>query len=149
VQLNVFERRAASIAEQLSGPGMELDFDQLLAKQPGRRDAVFGWIKAMAITNPIDTAGGIYWLLTGATAMGLLLYFRQRNFWLPHPIGLVMWVNPTMRSFWFSIMLGWLFKTLVSRYGDQNTYRQFRNFFIGLIVGELVMCLFGVDLNRN
>ncbi|MEM9036161.1 MAG: phytanoyl-CoA dioxygenase family protein [Actinomycetota bacterium] len=42
-QGNVFERRAASIAEQLCGPGMVLDFDQLLAKQPGRADAVFGW----------------------------------------------------------------------------------------------------------
>lgn len=40
---NVFERRAASIAEQLCGVGMVIDFDQLLAKQPGRDDAVFGW----------------------------------------------------------------------------------------------------------
>ena len=30
-QGNVYERRAASIAEQLCGPGMELDYDQLLA----------------------------------------------------------------------------------------------------------------------
>jgi phytanoyl-CoA hydroxylase len=40
---NVFELRAARIAEQLCGEGMALDFDQLLAKQPGRDDAVFGW----------------------------------------------------------------------------------------------------------
>lgn len=40
---NVFERRAASIAEQLCGEGMTIDFDQLLAKSPGRADAVFGW----------------------------------------------------------------------------------------------------------
>ena len=32
-----------TIAEQLCGEGMVLDFDQLLAKQPGRNDAVFGW----------------------------------------------------------------------------------------------------------
>jgi phytanoyl-CoA hydroxylase len=42
-QGNVFERRAASIARQLCGDGMVIDFDQLLAKQPGRDDAVFGW----------------------------------------------------------------------------------------------------------
>jgi phytanoyl-CoA hydroxylase len=42
-QGNVFERRAHSIAEQLCGEGMVIDFDQLLAKQPGRDDAVFGW----------------------------------------------------------------------------------------------------------
>lgn len=40
---NVFERRAASIATQLCGDGMVIDFDQLLAKHPGRDDAVFGW----------------------------------------------------------------------------------------------------------
>ena len=42
-QGNVFERRAESIAEQLCGEGMVIDFDQLLAKAPGRDDAVFGW----------------------------------------------------------------------------------------------------------
>jgi ectoine hydroxylase-related dioxygenase (phytanoyl-CoA dioxygenase family) len=42
-QGNVFERRAASIARQLCGEGMVIDFDQLLAKHPGREDAVFGW----------------------------------------------------------------------------------------------------------
>jgi len=42
-QGNVFERRAASIARQLCGDGMVIDFDQLLAKHPGRDDAVFAW----------------------------------------------------------------------------------------------------------
>jgi ectoine hydroxylase-related dioxygenase (phytanoyl-CoA dioxygenase family) len=42
-QGNLYEQRAASIAEQLCGEGMVVDFDQLLAKQPGRDDAVFGW----------------------------------------------------------------------------------------------------------
>ncbi|MEY4032233.1 MAG: hypothetical protein RL573_1145 [Actinomycetota bacterium] len=42
-QGNLFERRAQSIADQLCGPGMTIDFDQLLAKSPGREDAVFHW----------------------------------------------------------------------------------------------------------
>lgn len=42
-QGNLYEQRAASIAEQLHGPGMELDYDQLLAKRPFKQDAVFGW----------------------------------------------------------------------------------------------------------
>ncbi|MEK0415122.1 MAG: hypothetical protein RL352_519, partial [Actinomycetota bacterium] len=36
LQGNLFERRAASIAKQLCGDGMVIDFDQLLAKQPFR-----------------------------------------------------------------------------------------------------------------
>jgi ectoine hydroxylase-related dioxygenase (phytanoyl-CoA dioxygenase family) len=42
-QGNIFERVGHSIAEQLCGEGMVLDFDQLLAKHPGRADAVFAW----------------------------------------------------------------------------------------------------------
>jgi phytanoyl-CoA hydroxylase len=40
---NTYELRAESIAEQLCGEGMTIDFDQLLAKQPFKADAVFGW----------------------------------------------------------------------------------------------------------
>ena len=42
-QGNLYEQRAASIAEQLHGPGMVLDYDQLLAKRPRKADAVFEW----------------------------------------------------------------------------------------------------------
>ena len=42
-QGNLFERRATSIATQLCGEGMTIDFDQLLAKSPGREDAIFHW----------------------------------------------------------------------------------------------------------
>lgn len=47
-QGNVFERRAASVAAQLCGPGMVLDYDQLLAKRPHREDAVFAWHQDLA-----------------------------------------------------------------------------------------------------
>ncbi|MBI4884268.1 MAG: phytanoyl-CoA dioxygenase family protein [Actinobacteria bacterium] len=53
-QGNVFEQRAASIAAQLCGEGMVIDFDQLLAKQPGRTDAVFEYHQDQA-----------YWIDTG------------------------------------------------------------------------------------
>jgi ectoine hydroxylase-related dioxygenase (phytanoyl-CoA dioxygenase family) len=42
-QGNLYEQRAASIAEQLHGPGMVIDYDQLLAKRPHKDDAVFEW----------------------------------------------------------------------------------------------------------
>jgi ectoine hydroxylase-related dioxygenase (phytanoyl-CoA dioxygenase family) len=55
-QGNLYERRAASIAEQLCGPDMRLDYDQLLAKRPGSLDAVFAWHQDLA-----------YWPLTPDT----------------------------------------------------------------------------------
>ena len=79
------------------------------------------------------------WMIAGATAMAALLFFRQSLFWLPHPIGMIMLINPLMRFYWFPIFLGWLAKALVTRYGSRDTYTRVRAFFIGLIVGELIV----------
>ena len=101
------------------------------------------------------------WLGFGAVGMAALLYLRQSFFWLPHPIGMIMLVNPIMGTYWFSIFLGWLFKRLVTKYGSKEAYVKARTLFMGLIVGELlvvilamiVSCKTGltipIDLNRN
>lgn len=93
--------------------------------------------------------------------MGALLYLRQLVFWLPHPLGLVMFVNPIMGAYWFSILLGWLCNTAVTKYGNKNTHQRATGFFIGLIVGELLVVMLSIilsivleqhiriDLNRN
>lgn len=49
LQGNMFEERAKHIAQQLyGGDAMELDFDQLVAKNPFKEDAVFAWHQDMA-----------------------------------------------------------------------------------------------------
>ncbi len=111
---------------------------------------LFSSIKEMATTNPVDTSGSKWWLLGGAAGMALLLYGRRRIFWLPHPIGYIMLVNPFMNSYWFPFLLGWLFKVMVSKYGNKNSYVTARRFFIGLIIGELVTNFFGTaSLDRG
>jgi phytanoyl-CoA hydroxylase len=60
---NLYERRAASIAEQLCGPDLVLDYDQLVAKRPRKDDAVFHWHQDLA-----------YWPVTPDT--------RTASFWL-------------------------------------------------------------------
>lgn len=60
---NVFERRAASVARQLCGDGMSIDYDQLLAKQPFKDDAVFAWHQDMAYwPDTPDTRTATLWL---------------------------------------------------------------------------------------
>ena len=69
-QGNIYERRAASIAEQLCGPGMALDYDQLLAKRPFKEDAVFLWHQDMAywpVTSDMRTA--TCWLAVDASTL--------------------------------------------------------------------------------
>lgn len=108
---------------------------------------VFGTIRTMAMTNPVDTAGGAWWMLGGGAAMVALLALRRHVFWIPHPIGLIMFVNPWMNSYWFSILLGWVFKVAVSKYGNKDTYARLRCLFIGLIVGEVLMSISGRALD--
>jgi phytanoyl-CoA hydroxylase len=60
---NVYERRAASVARQLCGDGMTIDYDQLLAKQPYKDDAVFVWHQDMAYwPDTPDTRTATLWL---------------------------------------------------------------------------------------
>lgn len=62
-QGNVLEQRALQVAEQLHGRGMEIDYDQLLAKQPYKDDAVFAWHQDMAYwPDTPDTRTATVWL---------------------------------------------------------------------------------------
>ena len=62
-QGNVVEQRAGSIAAQLHGDDMVYDYDQLLAKPPGRDDGAFAWHQDQAywIKTP-DTRTATMWL---------------------------------------------------------------------------------------
>jgi hypothetical protein len=123
--------------------------------------SLFARIADISKVPPAATAAGRFWLIGGAALMAALLFFRQSFFWLPHPIGLIMLVNPLMRTYWFSILLGWMAKALVTKYGNKETYAKVRCGFIGLIVGELVIVAvamvlslildknLGIDLNRQ
>jgi hypothetical protein len=110
----------------------------------------FGTLKTMTSTNPVDAVHSAWWLVSGAAIMVSILLLRRRVFWMIHPIGLIMFVNPLMRWYWASVMLGWLFKSLVSKYGNKDTYERLRTLFIGLILGELAICMLGwATLNRH
>jgi ectoine hydroxylase-related dioxygenase (phytanoyl-CoA dioxygenase family) len=47
-QGNVYERRTLDIARQLIGQDIDIDYDQFLAKRPGKTGAVFAWHQDMA-----------------------------------------------------------------------------------------------------
>jgi hypothetical protein len=107
------------------------------------RSLAFGTLKTMTATHPTATSGMFWWVLFGAAIMVVILLARSHVFWMVHPIGIIMLVNPLMRGYWGSILIGWLFKSLVSKYGNKDTYERLRRFFIGLIVGEITACILG------
>ncbi|GAB4819446.1 hypothetical protein N2152v2_006492 [Parachlorella kessleri] len=63
-QGNLFERRSKAIAEQLHGPGMGIDYDQMLAKRAASSDAVFAWHQDAAYWPPLrsDLSTATCWL---------------------------------------------------------------------------------------
>jgi hypothetical protein len=68
----------------------------------------------------------------------LFLYFMRARFtwWFLHPIGYAMGPSWPMIQLWFSILVGWLCKWVILRYGGMAGFRNLRLFFMGLIVGE-------------
>ena len=86
------------------------------------------------------------WVIAGAVLMTIILIARRSFFWVPHPLGLVVFINPSMYGFWSSILIGWIFKVLVSKYCRKEQYLQIRCFFVGLVVGHLFAAICNWDV---
>lgn len=69
--------------------------------------------------------------------LGLLL-LRANAGWGLHPIGFIGASVVAGRTLWFSILLGWLAKTLLLRLGGLRGYKVGLPFFIGLILGDVL-----------
>ena len=84
----------------------------------------------------------LWMALGGAMTWGMMIA-RSRLLWFPlHPIGLLMSLTYPMHMIWFSIFVGWLFKTLISKFGGSDGYRKTTPIFLGLALGDVVMMLF-------
>lgn len=90
--------------------------------------------------HPKDSS--VVWLLfmaIGAVFMVFLTIMRSQFFWWPfHPIGYAMGCSWPMIQLWFSIFLGWFFKSIILRYGGLRSYVKFRTFFLGMVMGEFL-----------
>ncbi len=84
---------------------------------------------------PVWFAVGL--LITGATA-----WMRIRYTWWPFsPLAFTVSSAWTLIVFWFSILLAWVLKTLIFRYGGMKTFLRARPFLLGMILGEFTMIL--------
>jgi hypothetical protein len=82
------------------------------------------------------------WLGVGSVLTLGMMTLRARYVWFPlHPLGYLMCLTYPMNRLWFSIFLGWLCKLLITRFGGGESYRKATPFFLGLILGEVVMAL--------
>jgi hypothetical protein len=98
----------------------------------------FNYIASVANAPEASFAPRLTFITVGAGVMGALLYLRQRFLaWPLHPIGFpVSNTHPIITFGWLSILLAWLCKAAILRYGGVRLYRAMRPFFLGLVLGE-------------
>jgi hypothetical protein len=98
------------------------------------------------LTNVLRNPTGTNWpnvgfIGIGAAVMFFLFFMRYRFFWWPiHPIGYVSAPGEwPMNNLWFSMLLGWLAKGLILKYGGLKTYRKARPALLGLVLGDCII----------
>lgn len=113
----------------------------------GFADSIPGWelryqgafIDEM-LTNPSGPEwDGVLWCGVGALVFVSLALMRLRFLWWPfHPVGFIIGFGLLQYPMFFSVVIAWLAKCLVLRYGGLRLYRQTLPIAIGLIVGDVL-----------
>ncbi|GAB4457709.1 MAG: hypothetical protein OHK0029_17960 [Armatimonadaceae bacterium] len=75
----------------------------------------------------------------------VLVARAQYNFGL-HPIGFLCASVYSMHQLWFSIFIGWVFKSIVQRYGGMKGYLNFLPLALGFILGDCVNAIFWIAM---
>ncbi len=87
--------------------------------------------------------GAPIWSVVGvAVAVGLSLLRRNFIWWPLNPLGYALSASWTTTVFWFPMLVAWVIKTVITRYGGITAYRKARPVFLGLIFGEFTMAAF-------
>lgn len=75
-----------------------------------------------------------------ASGVGIALflsYMRMIHTWWPlYPLGFALSGSWSMIVFWFPILVAWMVKSAIMKYGGWRVYSNLRPFFLGLILGE-------------
>ena len=65
---------------------------------------------------------------------------RMKFMWWPfHPLGFAISGNWEMNLVWMPLMIAWVIKSLVIKYGGHKAYSKGTPIFLGLILGQFVV----------
>ena len=95
------------------------------------------WVPAAFNPNEAKIALNEASFLSGALLVFLTIICRR--FWagfLFHPIGLIVAASWPIYNLWGSLMIGWVFKVLILRYGGAQVYSRLKPFAIGIVVAD-------------
>ncbi len=106
-----------------------------LPEQPGR---FFEQVSASQLRHTDWFSLGL--IAYGAAKLCVLSYLRIRYLWWPlHPVGYAMSFIVYLAREWVSVLIGWLCQTLLLRYGGMQAFRRYRPFFLGMILGSMLV----------
>ena len=109
-----------------------------------------GWVKSP--TSPVQQ-GNVRAAIAGGLFLTLALNaIRMRVGWFPfHPVGYAVSGSWSLALLWLPLLIAWIIKSLLLRYGGLKAYRQALPFFLGIILGECVIgslwMLIGIAFN--
>jgi len=84
----------------------------------------------------------------GTAVTTFLIIMRHLYWWWPlHPIGYALAFSWNLMAYWLSILVAWVIKFSLMRYGGIRSYRKARPFFLGFILGEFSMALLWTVIN--
>ncbi|MGD9494978.1 MAG: DUF6785 family protein [Armatimonadota bacterium] len=99
------------------------------------------------------------WPRVAAYAVGVgftwLLMFLRVNFvnWPFHPVGYAISSSWSMNCLWLPILIAWLAKLIITRYGGYRSFQTAIPFALGLVLGEFIVgslwCIIGIMLQIN
>jgi hypothetical protein len=77
----------------------------------------------------------------GGCLLTLFLMVMRTRFlgWPFHPVGYALTSAYATHILWLSMLLAWIIKSLIVRYGGLRLYRRGMPFFLGLLLGEFVV----------
>ena len=98
-------------------------------------DRYAGWLKA---PKPANTSAALA-IVVGFLFAAFLQAMRIRFFWWPfHPLAYAVSSSFEINLVWMPLLIAWVIKSLMLRYGGVRTFQSSLPFFYGLILGQFV-----------
>jgi hypothetical protein len=99
-------------------------------------DKLSAWLRA---PEPTQWSAVIAMAVGAAVAFALQTMRMRYVQWPLHPLGFAVSGAWEMNVVWLPLLIAWVIKTSVTRYGGHRLYPRFRPFFLGLILGQCVV----------
>lgn len=81
----------------------------------------------------------VSWMGVGFSFTVFLMAMKSKFIWWPfHPAGYALANSYALEYWWMTLLVGWLVKTIIVRYGGIKGYRAALPFFLGMILGDYV-----------